>query len=88
MVVTLAVLVLASFAFSDSLRKMVGRRRSISRAEAELADVTRRVAQARASVSGLKSDPQSYEPIVRRDLGYLRPGEREVRFVKDESKNP
>jgi cell division protein FtsB len=88
MVLTLVGLVLASFAFSDSLHKMITRRRSIARAQAELKEVSQRVVSAREDISSLHANSQAYEPLVRKELGYLRPGEKEIRFSKDNSKNP
>jgi len=36
----------------------------------------------RAEIDRLQNHPASYENLVRKELGYLRPGEKEARFIK------
>ena len=72
-----------SFAFSESFRETMARRRALHRAEAELDRLNKDVADARSQVQRVESDPSAREELVRRELGYLRPGEKEVRFLPD-----
>ncbi len=84
MLLAIGLLILASFAFNDSLRAAFNRRRMISEAQAELDALSVQLAATRQRISNLKASPQSYEQLVRRELGYTRPGEKEIRFVKEE----
>lgn len=76
--------IVASLIFSESLRKMISRRQDIASANRELQDVSAQVEEMRDRLSRLKSHPNQYERLVRNDLGYIRPGEKEVRFSKDQ----
>ena len=80
----IGLLILASFVFNDSLRAAFSRRRMISDAQTELNSLSAQLTTLRQKISVLKGHPQSYEQLVRRELGYTRPGEKEIRFVKEE----
>ena len=69
-----------SFLLSDSVRHTLSRKRAIRAAEQELARLTQEAEQARQEISRLESDPKATERMGRKELGYLRPGEKEVRF--------
>lgn len=73
--------IVLSFVLNDSFRKAVSRRIEVRRHEAELAALTDEANVVRRKIADLQR-PTAYEELVRRDLGYLRPGEKEVRFVK------
>lgn len=77
------ILLVASFVLNDSFSKTLDRRRAIRQAEAETASIERRIEALRDDITRLKKDPRSYELLVRRDLGYLRPGETEVRIRRN-----
>lgn len=79
---TVALAVILSFVLSDSFRQVIVRRRAIRAAQLELQKVDDQTVDVRARLSRLQSDPTAYEELVRRELGYLRPGEKEVRFLK------
>jgi cell division protein FtsB len=83
-VFAIGLLVLASFAFNESLRATIYRKRKIAEAQAELEKLSRQHADLRQRINNVKSIPESHELLVRRELGYLRPGEKEIRFVKEE----
>jgi cell division protein FtsB len=79
---TIAVAVVLSFVLSDSFRQVISRRRSIRATEAELRQVESQVTDVRERLTRLQTDPSAYENLVRQELGYLRPGEKEARFLK------
>lgn len=79
---TVALAVVLSFVLSDSFRQVIVRRRAIAAAQLELQKMDEQTAGARARLSRLQSDPTAYDELVRRELGYLRPGEKELRFLK------
>lgn len=72
---------LLSFVLSDSFRQVIGRRRAIHATQAELRDVEAKALDTRERLSRLQNDPDAYEHLVRRELGYMRPGEKEARFL-------
>jgi cell division protein FtsB len=75
-------LVISSFVFSLSFRTTIFRALEIRRAEAELARLSKDIDAAHQRVKTIEQNSSSYETLVRSDLGYLRPGEKEVRFVR------
>jgi cell division protein FtsB len=60
------------------------RNRMISDSQAELTSLSVQLTTLRQKIANLKTSPQIYEHLVRRELGYTRPGEKEIRFVKEE----
>jgi cell division protein FtsB len=72
---------LLSFVLSDSFRQVIIRRRAIHGAETQLRRVEAETAEAREKLARLENDPRAYEKLVRQELGYLRPGEKEARFL-------
>ncbi len=70
-----------TFLFSDGVRHTFSRRRAINAAEKELARLNQEAQQTREKINRLETNPDSYEQLVRKELGYLKPGEKEVRFV-------
>ncbi len=81
----LAFLVLMSFAFSESLWTTLSRKATLRKMEKELGSLTNEVADAREKITKLENDPKQYDQLVRKELNYLRPGEKEVRIVDDQS---
>lgn len=75
-------LVISSFVFSASFRNTILRTLEIRRAKAELVRLDQDIATAQRRVKTIEQNAASYEILVRSDLGYLRPGEKEVRFVR------
>lgn len=78
----LLVITLGSFFFSESFRNTLARRRALAKSEIELQDLAKETDLIRKKLSRLESDNKSYEELVRKELGYMRPGEKEVRFVE------
>ena len=76
------VAVLLSFVLSDGFRGYIVNRRAIHKLSAELRGTETELAASKESLARLQSDPAAYELLVRRELGSLRPGEKEVRFLK------
>lgn len=76
-----AVVVLLSFVFSDSFWNTISRRRALQKMDREYEHVSSEVELARAKLTNLENNPGAYEQLVRKELGYLRPGEKEVRFL-------
>jgi hypothetical protein len=78
---SIAVAVLLSFVLSDSFRQTIAHRRSIRAMRTELSQVDNQATDARERLTRLQNDPSAYEQLVREELGYLRPGEKEARFL-------
>ena len=77
----MAALALLALLFNDSLRATFTRQKAIRAARAELARLTEQAEALKTTLSDIEKDPRATERLVRKELGYLRPGEREVRFV-------
>jgi len=73
--------IIASFLFSSGFRNTLSRRHSIGELSGEINSVSNEIDQVREEIRQLKSNPQAYEILIRRELGYLKPGEKEIRFV-------
>ncbi len=73
---------------SDSFRQVIGRRRAIRQANAELQSVDAQTVESRERLARLQNNPAAYEELVRQELGYLRPGEKEARFMKGNRGKP
>jgi cell division protein FtsB len=74
--------ILLSFLLSRGFRQLVSNRSAIHRLSADLARTEADVAASRDKLNRLQNDPAAYDQLVRQELGYLRPGEKEVRFLK------
>jgi|GEM_PF-4496217 len=86
--VGVATLLLATFFLNGSFKNTIQRRRAIQKAREESALLNQKISHLQKELTQLQN-PSEYETYVRRDLGYLRPGEKEVRFVKGgRGKNP
>ncbi len=70
------------FLFSDGVRQTFVRKRAIKQAEAELARLNTETEQTRSKIATLENSTVEYEHLVRKELGYLKPGEKEARFIK------
>jgi len=81
-----ALAVVLSLVLSDSFFQVILHRRTIRIANAEIQSVESLSAEARERLSRLQNDPDAYEQLVRQELGYLRPGEKEARFMKGRSR--
>lgn len=77
----IAVVVTLSFVMSDGFRHYISRRRALHQARAELRQTEAALTATREKLFKLQSDPTAFEQMVRQELGYLRPGEKEVRFL-------
>lgn len=72
--------------FNESFRNTLLRTRAIRSTQKELTKVSSDVEQMKSKIAALENNPQSREDLVRKDLGYLRPGEKEVRFYSPSKK--
>lgn len=72
--------------FNTSFRSTLSRFRAIHSTQIEYAKVSAEVDQLKSKIASLESNPQGREDFVRRDLGYIRPGEKEIRFVPTSTK--
>lgn len=77
---------LASFILSGSFRPTLARRQSIRSSQKELEKLSQDAQKLRAEIDRLQAHSGSYEKLVRKELGYLRPGEKEVRFVNKQER--
>jgi cell division protein FtsB len=80
--ITIGIVVIASFLLSDSVWRTFANRRAIRDKTLELQRLTLEAASLRTSINQLQTHPDTYEKLVRKELNYVRPGEKEVRFVK------
>ena len=71
--------------FNSGVRQTFLRIGDIKNAERELELVSSQVDAVRAKLDELEASKSGREELVRRDLGYLRPGERELRFLDKKS---
>jgi len=76
-----AALLTASLVFNDSFRNTLARKRAIAGAQQEIDQAARDAEMARQKISRLEGGAAGYELLVRRELGYLKPGEKEIRFI-------
>jgi cell division protein FtsB len=81
-IIVIALAVVASFLFSSGFRNTISRRRLINQFKVDLNRVSQEIEGVRADIKQLKNNPQAYEVLIRKELGYLKPGEKEVRFVE------
>jgi cell division protein FtsB len=80
--VTISIVVVASFLLTDSVWQTFANRRSIREKTRELARVEQETEALRTLITRLQTHPDTYEQLVRKELNYLRPGEKEIRFAK------
>ncbi len=85
-IIGLGILVLASFLFSSGFRNTITRRKNIKALKNEMAGVAMEIEKVSFEIKELKSNPKAYEGLIRQELGYLKPGEREIRFVDPKTK--
>jgi cell division protein FtsB len=71
--------------FNQNFKNTLQRRKMIRNDQQELNNLTHQIDSIRQKISSLEKNPASYEKLVRSELGYLRPGEKEVRFLRKES---
>ncbi len=81
-IVLICTIVFSSFYFNSGLRKTLARRKEIRETHKMLEKVSGDIDRLRKDIKRLKEHPESYEIYVRRELGYLKPGEKEIRFIK------
>ncbi len=84
--VGLAALVLLSFLLSESLWTSLSRKKAIQKNDKELRSLELDIEMSRQKVTDLGKNSRSYETLVREELNYLRPGEKEVRFLGSDKK--
>jgi cell division protein FtsB len=75
--------VIGSFVFSNNLKLVFSRQRSIEKLEKELNRLSQETVLLQEKINELQTNPSHYETLVRKELGYLRPGEKEVRFINN-----
>lgn len=80
-ITALVLFVLLTLLFSEGFRKTVVRRHAISKTSAEYEALSTEVDALKKKIARLENDPSAVEEYVRKDLGYLRPGEKEIRFI-------
>lgn len=76
-----ALALVLSFLFSDGVRHTLSRRQAIKDAEKELDRLSQEAESTREKINQLESNPKAYEHLVRKELGYMKPGEKEARFL-------
>ncbi len=78
----LAALAAAVLISGDSVRHYFSRRRELTRMETQAVESRRRVAALEARLAQAETDPSFIETAARRELGLIREGEIEFRFVE------
>ena len=78
-------LLLGLFLSSEGSRSYWKRKRYLKHLERKLSDLKTSNEKLSQEVARLKSDPRAIERIARSDLGLLKPGEIEYRFVVNRS---
>ena len=74
---TLAIIALAILGFGgQSLGRLWNMKREVDGLEREIAALRAETDRVSASVTRLRSDPESIEQIAREELGLIKPGER------------
>ena len=81
----LLIIALGSFVVSPSFWDTLKRKRTLRSRERELFLLNQSINETRQNIADLQKNPAVYEQLVRRDLGYLRPGETEIRFRTDDA---
>ena len=76
---------LGLFLSSEGSRSYWKRKKYLRNLEQELADLKTSNDNLSREIGRLKSDPKAIEKIARTDLGLIKPGEMEYRFVVDRS---
>lgn len=66
---------------NDSFRSTFRRKHAIEQTKEELAQVEAEIAKVKGQLAALDTAPQAHEDLVRKELGYIKPGEKEIRFV-------
>ncbi|MFN0118250.1 MAG: FtsB family cell division protein [Elusimicrobiota bacterium] len=74
-------LLMMIYVFNGNVRKTISNQKAIRQANQELTELNQEVVMTREKLNSLNKNPTYYEYLVRRDLGYLRPGEKEIRFI-------
>lgn len=78
---TLAVIALAILGFGgQSLGRLWNMKRDVDGLEREIAALRAETDRVSASVTRLRSDPDSIEQIAREELGLIKPGERVLKL--------
>jgi cell division protein FtsB len=72
--------------FNGNLRATLARRKAIRETQKELDRVEQDIEQMKFQLASLESKPHTQEDLVRRELGYLKPGEKEIRFIQPNTK--
>ena len=75
------IFLLSSFAFNQSLRDTLSRRKAIRQTQKRLLELSEESEKMRTKLVLLEKNPATTEQLIRQELGYLRPGEKEVRFI-------
>jgi cell division protein FtsB len=72
--------------FNDSFRATFARRRAIQETQRELEKVEMEIDKMKSQLASLDTTPHVHEDLVRRELGYIKPGEKEIRFIQSAPK--
>lgn len=67
---------------NKNFRITLSRLKTIGQYHKDLSQLNQGVEEMKSKLDLLERNPRSYERLVRLQLGYLRPKEKEVRFIK------
>src|SRR5690349_3663045 len=73
---------LSILVLSGNFRATLARRQAIRDTQKELEKVDSEIDKLKSQLASLDTTPHVHEDLVRRELGYIKPGEKEIRFVQ------
>ncbi len=83
--ILLGVILLGLFLSSEGSRSYWKRKRFLKHVQTELSNIKIANDKLSLEIGRLKSDPRAVEKIARNELGLIKPGEIEYRFISDHS---
>ena len=66
---------------NSSFRSTLTRRRAIRQTQEELGRIQTEIDKMKTQLAAIDTVPHAHEDLVRRELGYIKPGEKEIRFI-------
>ena len=70
----------ASLVVDGGVRTTLSRRRELRQAQNELRLIEGKIRRMEQKLAQLENHPETYENLIRSELGYIRPGEKEIRI--------
>jgi len=74
-------LVILFLAFNQSFHATIARRKAIRKIKSEIETVDHDIKKIKEKTGLIKDNPQVTEEVVRTELGYIKSGEKDIRFI-------